>query len=53
MLSYYCLKCTKNTETKNPKVAITNNKKIMILSYCVGCDIKNRNFSNSKKLVDC
>ena len=27
MLSYYCLKFTKNTETKNPKVAITDNKK--------------------------
>ena len=25
MLSYYCLKCRKNTESKNPKVARTKN----------------------------
>ena len=25
MLSYYCLKCRKNTESKNTKVSKTNN----------------------------
>ena len=31
MLSY-CLKCRKNTESKNPKVVRTQNGRIMILS---------------------
>ena len=34
MLSY-CLKCRKNTESKNPKVARTKNGRIMVLSKCV------------------
>ena len=33
MLSY-CLKCRKNTESKNPKVARTKNERIMLLSKC-------------------
>ena len=28
----YCLKCRKNTESKNPKVAETKNGRIMLLS---------------------
>ena len=45
MLSYYCLKCRKNTESKNPKVAKTKNGRIMLLSkFAVQCVIeKNRN----------
>ena len=39
MLSY-CLKCRKNTETKNPKVAKTKNRRIMLLSKCAVCDSK-------------
>ena len=31
MLSY-CLKCRKNTQSKNPKVVKTNNGRIMLLS---------------------
>ena len=31
MLSYYCLKCKKNTESKNLKVAKTKNGRKMIL----------------------
>ena len=31
----YCLKCRKNTESKNPKVAKTKNERIMLLSKCV------------------
>ena len=33
MLSY-CLKCEKNTESKNLKVARTKNGRIMFLSRC-------------------
>ena len=51
MILYYCLKCRKNTESKNPKVARTKNRRIMLFSNCVICDSKKRNFSNSKKLV--
>ena len=36
MLSY-CLKCRKNTESKNPKVARTKNGRIMLLSKCAKC----------------
>ena len=33
MLSY-CLKCRKNTESKNPKVARTKNEIIIIIIMC-------------------
>ena len=46
----YCLKCTKNAESKNPKVTQANNGKIMLLSKCA--IVKNRNLSKSKKLAD-
>ena len=39
MLSY-CLKCKKNTESKNPKVARSKNGRIMFLSKCAVCDSK-------------
>ena len=39
MLSY-CLKCRKNTESKNPKVVQTKNGIIMLLSTCVVCNSK-------------
>ena len=42
MLSY-CLKCKKNTESKNPKVLKTNNSKIMLLSKCAICGSKKSN----------
>ena len=35
MSSSYCLKCRKNTECKNPKVARIKKGKIMIISNCV------------------
>ena len=41
MLSY-CLKCRKNTETKNPKIVRTKYGRIMLLSK--------RKVSDSKKL---
>ena len=40
MLSYYCLKCGKNRESKNPKVAKTENGRIMLLSKRAVCDSK-------------
>ena len=49
MLSY-CLKCSKNTESKNAQVLKTKNRRIMILSKCAVCDNKKSNLSRSKKL---
>ena len=43
MLSY-CLKCRKNTKSKNPKVARTKNGRIMLLSKCALCDSKKLKF---------
>ena len=43
MLSY-CLKCRKNTEIKNPKVATTKNGRMMLLSKCAVCDSKKSKF---------
>ena len=51
MLSY-CLKCGKNTESKNSKVARTKNGRIMLLSKCAVCDSKKSKFINGKKPVD-
>ena len=39
MLSY-CLKCRKNIESKNPKVAKTKNRRIILLSKFAVCDSK-------------
>ena len=39
-----CLKCRKNTESKNPKVARTKNERIMLLSKCAVCDNKKSKF---------
>ena len=44
MLSHYCLKCRKNTESKNPKVAKTKNEIIMLLSKCAVRDSKKSKF---------
>ena len=43
MLSY-CLKCKKNTESRNPKVSKTSNGKTMILSKGAICDSKKTKF---------
>ena len=48
MLSY-CLKCTKNTEIKNPKVAKTKNGRIMLLSKCTACDSKKLKYINERE----
>ena len=49
MLSYYSLKCRKNTESKNSKVAKTKNGRIMLLSKCAVCDSKNSKFIKEQK----
>ena len=43
MLSY-CLRCRKNTESKNPKVVKTKNGSIMFSSNCVVCGSKKLRF---------
>ena len=40
----YCLKCRKNTESKNPKVVRTKNGIIMPLSRCAVCNSKKSKF---------
>ena len=50
MLSY-CLKCRKNTESKNPKAVKTKNRR-MLSSKCAVCSSKNRDLLKNKKLVD-
>ena len=39
-----CLKCKKNTGSKNPKIARTKNGRIMLLSKCAVCDSKKLKF---------
>ena len=43
MLSY-CLKCRKNTESKNPKVVRTKSGRIMLLSKCAVGNSKKSKF---------
>ena len=40
----FCLKCRKNTESKNPKVVKTKNGRIMLLSKCALCNSKKMKF---------
>ena len=40
----YCLKYSKSTECKNPKVARTKNGRIMLLLKCAVCDSKKPKF---------
>ena len=48
MLSY-CLKCRKNTETKNPKIVRSKYGRIMLLSKCKVSDSKKLKFIKWKK----
>ena len=48
MLSY-CLKCRKNTESKNPKVVPTKDGRIMLLSKCAMCDSKKSTFTKQQE----
>ena len=40
----YCLKCRKNTESRNPKVVRAKKGKVMTLSKCEVCDGKKLKF---------
>ena len=40
----YCLKCRKNTESKNPKFTRKKNGRIMLLSKCAVCISKKSKF---------
>ena len=48
MLSY-CLKCRKNTESKNLRVLKTNNGRIVLLSNCAVCNCKKSRFINKQE----
>ena len=48
MLSY-CLKCWRNTESKNQKIVKTKKGKIMLLSKCAVCDSKKSRFMKEKE----
>ena len=48
MLSY-CLKCRKNTESKNAKVVRTKNGRIMPLSKCAVFDSNKQKFMKKQK----
>ena len=48
MLSY-CLKCRKNTESKNPTVVKTKSGRIMLLSKCAVCYSKKSKFIKEQK----
>ena len=45
-----CLKCRKNTKSKNPKFVRTKNGRIMLLLKSAVCDSKKQNLSKNKKL---
>ena len=40
----YCLKCRKNTESKNPEAVMTKSRRIMLLSKCAVCNSKKSKF---------
>ena len=48
MLSY-CLKCRKNTESKNPKVVKSKNGRTMLLSKCSVCNSKKSKFRKEQE----
>ena len=46
---FYCLKCRKNTESKNPKVVRTENERTILLSKCAMCNSKKSKFLNEQE----
>ena len=48
MLSY-CLKCRRNTESKNSEVVSIKNERIMFLSKCSVCNSKKLKFLKEKE----
>ena len=49
-MSSYCLKCRKNTESKNPKVVKTKNGRIILLSKCAVCYSKKSKFIKEQEV---
>ena len=49
MLWYHCLKCRKNTKSKNTKVGRTKNGRIMLLSKCAVCESKKLKFMKEQE----
>ena len=49
MLQFCCLKCSKNTENKDPEFATTKNEGIMLLSKCTVCDNKKSKFTKEQE----
>ena len=47
-----CLKCRKNTESKNLKVVRDKNKRVMLLSKCAVCDSKKSKFIKQQEVSD-
>ena len=45
----YCLKCKKDTENINPRVANTSNSRKTILSKCAVCDSKKSRFLKNQE----
>ena len=45
----YCLKGRKNTESKNPKVASTRNRRILQCAKCAMCNSKKMKVINEKE----
>ena len=48
----YCLKCRKNTESKNPNALKTNNEGIMLLLNCAVCDSKKPRFVKEQEACE-
>ena len=46
---WFCLTCRKNTESNNPKVVKTKNRRKMLLSKCEVCDSKTSIFIKEKE----
>ena len=45
-----CLKCRRNTESKNPKVVRTENRRIMLLLKCEVSDSKKSKFIKGQEV---
>ena len=44
-----CFKCRNNTESKNPKLAETKSRRIMLLSNCAVCNRKESRFMKEQE----
>ena len=46
---YYCMKCSKNTESKNPKVVKAKNGRIIYFIKCAVCNITILKFNEEQE----